>query len=71
MVSHLPPPGHYTRDHTLSDLKAITERSEEKVILAGHSLGGYLSLAHSLLYPEDVEALILVEQVRGLGKGNP
>ena len=63
--SFAPPPGHYTRDHTLSDLKAITERSEEKVILAGHSLGGYLSLAHSLLYPEDVEALILV----GAGPG--
>ena len=26
--SFAPPPGHYTRDHTLSDLKAITERSE-------------------------------------------
>ena len=63
--SFAPPPGQYTRDHTLSDLKAITERSEEKVILAGHSLGGYLSLAHSLLYPEDVEALILV----GAGPG--
>ena len=49
----------------MSDLKAITERSEEKVILAGHSLGAYLSLAHSLLYPEDVQALILV----GAGPG--
>ena len=59
------PPGQYTRDHTLSDLKAVTDMSEKKVILAGHSLGGYLSLAHCLLYPEDVEALILV----GAGPG--
>ena len=63
--SFAPPPGQYTRDHTLSDLKAITDMSEEKVILAGHSLGGYLSLAHCLLHPEDVEALILV----GAGPG--
>ena len=63
--SFAPPPGHYTRDHTLSDLKAVTDMSEKKVILAGHSLGGYLSLAHCLLYPEDVEALILV----GAGPG--
>ena len=60
-----PPPGQYTRDHTLSDLKAVTDMSEKKVILAGHSLGGYLSLAHCLLYPEEVEALILV----GAGPG--
>ena len=63
--SFAPPPGQYTRDHTLSDLKAVTDMSEKKVILAGHSLGGYLSLAHCLLYPEDVEALILV----GAGPG--
>ena len=63
--SFAPPPGQYTRDHTLSDLKAITDMSEEKVTLAGHSLGGYLSLAHCLLHPEDVEALILV----GAGPG--
>tara|TARA_B100001778_G_C18388968_1_gene538833 strand:- start:136 stop:807 length:672 start_codon:yes stop_codon:yes gene_type:complete len=63
--SFAPPPGQYTRDHTLSDLKAVTEMSEGKVILAGHSLGGYLSLAHCLLHPEDVEALILV----GAGPG--
>ena len=63
--SFAPPPGQYTRDHTLSDLKAVTDMSKRKVILAGHSLGGYLSLAHCLLYPEDVEALILV----GAGPG--
>ena len=66
--SFAPPPGQYTRDHTLSDLKAITDMSEEKVILAGHSLGGYLSLAHCLLHPEDVEALILVGSGPGFRK---
>ena len=63
--SFSPSPGEYTRDHTLSDLKLITEKSEGKVILAGHSLGGYLSLAHCLLHPENVAALILV----GAGPG--
>lgn len=32
----------------------------EKVILVGHSLGGYLSLRYAITYPERVAALILV-----------
>jgi pimeloyl-ACP methyl ester carboxylesterase len=63
--SFAPPPGQYTRNHTLSDLKKVVEKSEGNVILAGHSLGGYLSLAHCLLHPDDVAALILV----GAGPG--
>ena len=29
-------------------------------MLVGHSLGGYLSLAHTLDHPDDVAALVLI-----------
>ena len=43
--SDAPPPGNYTRTHTLNDLERIVDMADGQVVLVGHSLGGYLSLA--------------------------
>jgi pimeloyl-ACP methyl ester carboxylesterase len=67
--SDVPPPGQYTRDHALADLQRIVDAANGPVILAGHSLGGYLSLAYTLLHPDQVRGLVLV--AAGPGFRNP
>lgn len=66
--SDAPPSGNYTRDHTLGDLAQIVERANDPVVLVGHSLGGYLSLAFSLQHPEKVKALVLIAAGPGFRK---
>ncbi len=63
--SAVPPPGAYTRDHALFDLAVVIGEAGAPVVLVGHSLGGYLSLAHTLRHPGDVAGLVLV----GAGPG--
>ena len=58
-------PGDYTRGHALADLGRVLDAVGRPAILVGHSLGGYLSLAHAILSPGDVAALVLV----GAGPG--
>ncbi len=58
--SDAPPPGQYGRDLVLADLQQVLSRFDEPVVLAGHSLGGYLSLAYTLLHPEQVAGLALI-----------
>lgn len=53
-------PGEYTRGHALADLSRMVEAAGRPAILVGHSLGGYLSLAHAILTPADVAGLVLV-----------
>ena len=55
-----PYPGPYTRGAALADLAAVVETTGEPALLVGHSVGGYLSLAHTLAHPETVAALAVV-----------
>lgn len=68
-ASDAPPPGNYERSDALGDLKRIVDQAGSPCVLGGHSLGGYLSLAHALQQPEDVAALLLV--AAGPGFRNP
>lgn len=54
------PVGAYGRDHTLTDVDRMVDIVGEPVILVGHSLGGYLSLAYAITRPERVAGLVLV-----------
>lgn len=70
--SEVTPPGTYTREHALADFDAVLDQAVAAaggpVALAGHSLGGYLSLAQALRRPNDVAALILVAAGPGFRK---
>lgn len=66
--SEITPPGTYTREHALTDLRAVADRATAPYVLVGHSLGGYLSLAHTLRYPDEVRALVLVGAGPGFSK---
>ena len=58
------PAADYTREDALADLGAVVDAamatSGEPVLLVGHSLGGYLSLAYTLGRPETVRGLALL-----------
>ena len=67
------PPGLYTRQDALEDLGAVVDaamaESGGPVLLVGHSLGGYFSLAYTLGRPETVRGLALLST--GPGFRNP
>jgi len=57
---------HYSQDHTADDMCALLDHLEiEKAVIAGHSLGGFMSLAFNVAHPDRVRALIL----QGCGPG--
>jgi pimeloyl-ACP methyl ester carboxylesterase len=64
-----PPPGRYPREAALADLAAVVARAGAPALLAGHSVGGYLSLAHALAHPETVAGLAILSA--GPGFRNP
>ena len=66
--SEAPAPGEYTRDHALGDLTAVLDHAGRPAVLMGHSLGGYLSLAHAVNHPDEVAGLVLVATGPGFRK---
>lgn len=60
----------YSEAHTVEDLAALLRHlGIEQAVIGGLSLGGYMSLAFNLAYPEMVKALILCDT--GPGYRNP
>lgn len=58
-------PGAYSVYHFVADLKGLVETLEvSRPILMGHSLGGHTVANYAGLYPDQVEAVVLLE---GLG----
>lgn len=53
-------PGDYGRKFALADLGRMVDIAGAPAILAGHSLGGYLSLAYAIENPDHVAGLVLV-----------
>ena len=58
--------GLYSQQHTVEDMRALLDHLQiEQAVIAGHSLGGFMSLAFQVVYPQRVKALIL----QGCGPG--
>ena len=66
--SEAPAPEEYTRAHALGDLTAVLDHAGRPAVLMGHSLGGFLSLAHAVDYPDEVAGLVLVATGPGFRK---
>jgi pimeloyl-ACP methyl ester carboxylesterase len=59
-------PDSYSAANALADMAALLdEAGADRAVLGGHSLGGYLSLAFTLAFPDRVAGLILI----GTGPG--
>lgn len=55
-------PASYTRDAALADLDAVLATTSDpgRVVLVGHSLGGYLALAHVATRPGAVGGIVVL-----------
>ena len=57
-------PGEYTRDATLRELDELVaelhETTGERPVLVGHSLGGYLALAHAATRPGATRGIVVL-----------
>lgn len=53
-------PELYSRDEALNDLDDIVGELDQKPVLIGHSLGGYLSLAYAATRPGAIRGMIVM-----------
>jgi pimeloyl-ACP methyl ester carboxylesterase len=53
-------PAAYTRDAALSDIDDVIATLDEPPVLVGHSLGGYLALAHAATRPGATRAIVVL-----------
>ncbi len=57
-------PAEFTRDRALADLddivRDLTESHTDRPVLVGHSLGGYLALAHAATRPAATRGIVVV-----------
>jgi pimeloyl-ACP methyl ester carboxylesterase len=59
-------PALYSQGHTVEDMRALLDHLQiDQAVIAGHSLGGFMSLAFHVTYPKRVRALLL----QGCGPG--
>lgn len=59
--SSFAPEGVYPMETMANDVKFLIDRLElDEIILGGHSMGGYVSLAFAEMFPERVKGLILI-----------
>ena len=65
-------PTEYSVEETLTDMAALLDTlGHEQAIIGGHSLGGYMSLAFSMRYPERVRALLVIDTGPGYKSDPP
>ena len=53
-------PAAYTRDAALADLDDVLATLDELPVLVGHSLGGYLALAHAATRPDASRGIVVL-----------
>ena len=59
-------PAQYSEDLTIADMKALLDHiGTDRAVVAGLSLGGYMSLAFYLRHPEMVRALVICDSGPG------
>jgi pimeloyl-ACP methyl ester carboxylesterase len=62
-------PAAYSPELSIGDMVAILDAvGVERAVIAGHSLGGFLSLAFNVVHPERVAALLLIDTGPGYRK---
>lgn len=53
-------PAEYTRDRALDDLDDVLATLDQPAVLVGHSLGGYLALAHAATRPGVARGIVVL-----------